>query len=82
MTRIQVFLSKLCLDDEILALVGKAAKSVGVSRSQWIAEAVRQRARKEWPQSVIELAGAWPDFPTAEEIRKTQSTDVSRERLF
>ncbi len=26
---------------------------------------------KEWPQKVLDLAGAWPDFPTVEEIRKS-----------
>jgi Ribbon-helix-helix protein, copG family len=69
------------LDDETSALVKAGVKASGVSQSQWIAEAVRQRVRREWPASVRALAGAWLDFPTAEEIRKHQAADVHRERL-
>ena len=69
------------LDDQVLALVKAATKTSGISQSQWIAEAVRRRVRTEWPGAVLALAGAWPDFPTAEEIRKNQGSDASRELL-
>ena len=69
------------LDDEVLSIVNAAVKASGLSKSQWIADAVRARVRKEWPESVRALAGAWPDFPTAEEIRKRQARDVPRARL-
>lgn len=69
------------LDNETTALVKAAVKAAGISQSQWVADAIRLRVRKEWPASVRALAGAWPDFPTAEEIRKRQATDVPRERL-
>jgi len=69
------------LDDEVLALVNAAVQSAKVSKSHWIAEAVRARVRKEWPSSVRELAGAWPDFPSAEQIRGRRPADVRRERL-
>jgi hypothetical protein len=69
------------LEDEVLALVKAATKNGGVSQSKWIAEAVRLRAKKEWPEDVLAAAGTWTDFPTAEEIRKRQSADVSREKL-
>jgi len=69
------------LDDSTLALVKAAVKEAGTSQSQWVADAVRQRARAEWPASVVALAGAWPDFPTAEEIRKQKAADVPRVRL-
>jgi hypothetical protein len=69
------------LDDTTTALVKAAVKQAGVSQSQWVAEAVRHRVRTEWPASVVALGGAWPDFPTAEEIRKWQAVDVPRERL-
>ena len=36
--------------------------------------------QNEWPASVAALAGAWPDFPTLEEIRQPIGEDVSRER--
>jgi hypothetical protein len=34
-----------------------------------------------WPESISELAGAWADMPTAEEIRKKVGRDASREKL-
>ena len=58
------------LDEEVLALVKAATKASGMSQSQWIAEAVRLCVKKEWPDLVLAIAGAWPDFPTAEEIRE------------
>jgi len=69
------------LDDDVLALVKAATKTAGISQSQWVADAIRRRVSTEWPPSVVALAGAWPDFPTAEEIRKSQGDDLSRERF-
>jgi hypothetical protein len=69
------------LDDEVLGHVRAAAKATGVSQSQWILEAIRLRMRKQWPASIRALAGAWPDFPTAEEIRNRYAPDIPRERL-
>ncbi len=72
------------LDEETAAVMKAAVKEAGVSQSQWVSEAVRLRARREWPASVRALAGAWPDFPTAEEIRKAnakRSKDAPRERF-
>jgi hypothetical protein len=69
------------LEDEVSELVKAAARAAGVSRSRWIADAIRSRVRSEWPASVRALAGAWPDFPSAEEIRGSQGTDAPREPL-
>jgi hypothetical protein len=69
------------LDDRVLALVKAATKTTGMSQSQWVAEAIRRRVNTEWPAAVVALAGAWPDFPTAEEIRKRQGNDSARERF-
>ena len=69
------------VDNDVLALVKTAVKSAGVSQSHWVAEAIRLRAKTEWPQSVRDMAGTWPDFPTAEEIRDVDGTDAPREPL-
>jgi hypothetical protein len=69
------------LEDEVSALVKAAAKAARVSQSRWIADAIRSRVRTEWPKSVEALAGAWPDFPSADQIRKRQGADAPRERL-
>jgi hypothetical protein len=67
------------LEDDLLSQVKAVTKAAGVSQSQWIAEAVRGRMRKEWPVAVRALAGAWVDFPSAEEIRKQHAPDSPRE---
>jgi hypothetical protein len=69
------------LDDEVTNLVDQAVRSAGVSKSRWIADAIRSRIRKEWPDSVRALAGAWPEFPTAQQIRKQSGRDTPREKF-
>jgi hypothetical protein len=69
------------LDDETTDLVNSAVKDSGISKSQWIAEAIHLRARREWPAAVALLAGAWSDFPSAEEIRKSSGVDAARASL-
>jgi len=71
----------LYLDEETKKRMRKAAKAAGVSQSRWLAELVRLETANEWPAEVRELAGAWPDFPEAEELRRSSSRDVRRERL-
>ncbi|MBT9314004.1 hypothetical protein [Leptothoe spongobia] len=38
-------------------------------------------AQAEWQAVVEECAGAWPDFPTAEELRANMGQDVVREQF-
>ncbi len=59
------------LDDDTEKLMQAAAQSAGVSKSKWIAD---------WPAHVRDLAGAWPDFPLAEEIRDGKVKDSKREK--
>lgn len=53
------------LDNETESKLKKAAKSSHLSVSKWIALLVKEKIKTEWPQDVIELAGAWKnkDFP-------------------
>ncbi len=69
------------LDEKTMATVRAAVESTGVSQSQWIADAIRARIQSEWPASVRTLAGAWPDLPEAEELRRLQPRDQIREQL-
>ena len=68
-------------DDEIVGILDSAVKSSGISKGGWIADAVRGRIQKEWPQSVRAVADAWPGFPTSQQIRKRNARDTPRERL-
>ena len=69
------------LDPETEACVNAAVCGSGSSKSKWIAEAIRARARSEWPASIVALEGAWKHFPSLEEIRKAEGRDRRRERL-
>ena len=69
------------LDDAAEKCVKTAARKAGVSVSRWVADLVENRTRNEWPAEVLELAGAWPDFPDLKEIRPVAAKDRARVRL-
>ena len=69
------------LDHQTERRIRMAAKSAGLSLSRWVASLVRERTQKVWPQAVADLAGAWPDFPTVEQLRKKHASDLRRETL-
>ena len=69
------------LDDETESKMRSAAKALKQPHSKWIANLIREKVQSEWPVSVRSLAGAWKDFPTAGEIRKSEGSDVEREKL-
>lgn len=53
----------------------------GISKSKWIAALIREKTASTWPDHIFGLAGAWKDFPTAEEIRESMGHDGKREPL-
>ncbi len=67
------------LDDKTEAEMNSAVKASGISKSKWVARVIHEKAGSEWPESVSQLAGAWPDFPSVEEIRQTAGDDIRRE---
>ena len=71
----------LYLDEETIKRMRREARASGVSQSRWLAELVQKRTATEWPDAVHELAGAWDDFPEADELRGSAGRDVKRERL-
>lgn len=71
----------LYLDEQTEEQMREAAAEAGLSQSRWVAELIRRRAGSEWPESIKRLAGAWADFPTAEEIRSGEGEDLPREAL-
>jgi hypothetical protein len=68
----------LYLDVETETRLKSAAKAAGVSQSRWVADLIREKTATDWPASVARLAGAWTDFPTAEEIRAGLGKDTPR----
>ncbi|OGQ93612.1 MAG: CopG family transcriptional regulator [Deltaproteobacteria bacterium RIFOXYA12_FULL_61_11] len=69
------------LDDRLETAMKHAAKAKQLSTSKWIAQLIAERCRSEWPASVRQLAGAWKDLPTAEQLRNPQELDLPREAL-
>lgn len=68
----------LYLDDETEAALSRAAQAANTSKSKWVAKLIRTNAGDEWPQSVVEMAGSWGDFPSAEELRDSPAADAQR----
>ena len=69
------------LEDEIENRMTKAAKSAHLSKSKWIAKLIHERVVNEWPQSVVDFAGSWDDFPSIEDVRKNSGIDAKREEF-
>ena len=69
------------LDDEHETRLRKAAEAEGVPVSRWVARLIAEKTQTEWPWSVRELSGSWPDFPDAREFRSTHGSDSPRESL-
>ncbi|MEX0738216.1 MAG: hypothetical protein WD071_02630 [Pseudohongiella sp.] len=67
------------LEDEIEKKMNAAVKSAQISKSKWIAQLVQDKVTNDWPQSVVEMAGSWSDFPSEDDIRATHTDDVPRE---
>lgn len=50
-------------------------------RSLPVSTALMGKNHERWSNLVAELSGAWPDFPTAEELRASFDQDAVRETL-
>ena len=80
----------LTLDDEVLEKVLHQAKAENLSSTSWLDKLIKQhvgmlnqpnKVKNQWSSDVQELAGAWQDFPTLEDIRHSMSQEVPREPL-
>ena len=68
----------LTLDDAVLEQVLHQAKAENLSSTSWLDKLIKQRVgmlnqpnkvNSHWSSDVQELAGAWQDFPSLEDIR-------------
>lgn len=71
----------LYMDDETRRQMREAAEAAGLSMSAWLVAVVRERIASDWPQDVLELQGAWMDFPDAESLRQVGAVDAPRDAL-
>ena len=71
------------LDGDTARKVADAAAAAHMATGEWVAALVRARTTggidPSWPAAVRDLAGAWPDFPEAEELRAGPAADGVRE---
>jgi hypothetical protein len=71
----------LYLDSRTDKQLAQAARGAKLSKSRYVAELIRQKSAGQWPPEFLKLAGAYPDFPTVEEIRAGLGSDLPRVRL-
>ena len=69
------------LDSESEKKMNRLVNKSGMSKSKWISNLIKEKTANSWPENIVKLAGAWPDLPTAEEIRKNTGTDSGRESI-
>jgi len=69
------------LPDELEAKARKAAKARREPVSRWIASQLERSLSDTWPKGVLDAAGALPEFPSLEEIRKGYGKDATREPI-
>ncbi len=71
----------LYLEEETALQLKAAASAAGQSVSRWVANLIRQKIATEWPENVVNLAGAWPDLQTTEQLRAAEPEDTPRASL-
>ena len=76
MSQVTIYLEK-----DLAKRLRTAAKDADKSQSRWLAELIREKLDNQWPAEVAGLAGAWDDFPEAEQLRQGIGRDVEREEL-
>jgi hypothetical protein len=67
------------LPNEVEKKARKAAKAAGKSVSRWIADEVKRSTHTGWSEGFLKAAGAFPDFPSLEEIRAGYGPESPRE---
>ena len=69
----------LYLDSGTERLARTAAEAEGLSLSRWVANKIHEATLAHWPKTVVDAAGAFPDWPLVESQPTT--ADVPRESL-
>ena len=69
------------LEEAVERKMVAAAESAHLSKSKWISRLIQEKVENEWPPSIVEMAGAWGNFPDIAVIRSNQEQDAKREAL-
>ncbi len=70
----------LYLPDTLLEQLKLRAEREDASLSSFVTRLLERELATAWPEAVTGLAGAWPDFPTREELPPL-AADPERESL-
>ncbi|MGB5619495.1 MAG: hypothetical protein WBM78_21845 [Desulfobacterales bacterium] len=69
------------IDAETEKILNQIVKNQGISKSRWISDLIKEKTTTNWPEHIKGLAGAWRNFPLAEELRAEIGEDTVREKL-
>lgn len=69
------------LEEDVEHKMVAAAKSAHLSKSKWISSVIQEKVANEWPQSIVDTAGSWGDFPSMSDIRGNIGKDAKREKI-
>ena len=69
------------LDPVIEKKIRNTVKSTNLSLSKWISNIITEKVSGQWPEEIKNMAGAWKDFPSIEDIRSLHGDNVKRENL-
>lgn len=69
------------LPDEVERQLRQAARESNLSLSKWVADRLSKSIQTSLPAEFLALAGAFPDFPDAEELRRGYGEDTARVSL-
>ncbi len=67
------------LDPETERKLQTFLEGTKISKSKWISSLIKEKTSAEWPERIKRLAGAWKDFPEADELRQDLGSDIPRE---
>lgn len=68
----------LYIDDATQVRLREVAARRQVSQSQFVVELIRRATDDRWPDEVLALAGAVPEFPDASGLRAGEPVDARR----
>ena len=69
------------MNNDLETQIKAMASSLNISISKFISSILEQKVQTEWSHESKRLAGAWDDFPSLDEIRKTAGQDAQREEF-
>ena len=73
----------LTIDNDVENTIKQYAHAENLPPSLWLSQFIEQQIKphQDWSPEIKALSGCWADFPSLEEIRKSNNLDCQREPL-